>query len=641
MMGALVDYWYYTGDDQFVNLTSQGLLFQAGPNHDYMPKNQTLTEGNDDQGFWGLAVMSAAENNFPNPPEDEPQWLSLAQAVFNTQAARWDPDHCNGGLRWQIFSWNSGYDYKNSISQACFFALGARLALFTGNTSYSDWAEKTWDWMAGVEFIDENWYVYDGATIGKNCTDIVPYQFSYNAGGMILGAAAMYNLTEDKVWKDRLDNLIEGAKVFFTGPDKNIMTEVACEGVSRCNLDQQSFKAYLSRWLAATTKWAPDTHTVITPLLQASAVAAAKQCVGGKNGRMCGLQWNKDKYDGSTGVGQQMAAMEVTLACMVDARGAPLTADSGGTSKGDPGGGGDDIGRTTIPTPTYDTITAGDRAGAAILTALALGCLVSAVTWMMLDETSDKKPMDQLKGGIKGFQSTATAQIAAFAAGGGVMAVLGRKGDHVDYKEKGRAMQESDLSSHGSFENHGIKAPPPMATRDENPRHTRRLSNMPIGWPHNPSLRGSVLIEPSSRAQSVQDSPLDSAAGPWGEIRRPQSMRDSPAGSIMESINERPPLPQPLVKNSSGDSASDKSQESRPQSADSGMETASEGLGSRPQSMPSPPADPFLGTPTSSNGEFQPSESAQTTTQHDGTNDNGDSEEGALTKYIMSGRKQG
>lgn len=64
-----------------------------------------------------MSAMTAAENNFPNPPEDEPQWLALAQAVFNTQA---DPirhdSTCNGGLRWQIPLSNNGYDYKNSES---------------------------------------------------------------------------------------------------------------------------------------------------------------------------------------------------------------------------------------------------------------------------------------------------------------------------------------------------------------------------------------------------------------------------------------------------------------------------------------------------------------------------------------------
>lgn len=62
-----------------------------------------------------MSAMTAAENNFPDPPADKPQWLALAQAVFNTQA---DPSRhdstCNGGLRWQIPLSNNGYDYKNS-----------------------------------------------------------------------------------------------------------------------------------------------------------------------------------------------------------------------------------------------------------------------------------------------------------------------------------------------------------------------------------------------------------------------------------------------------------------------------------------------------------------------------------------------
>ena len=102
-MGTLIDYWYYTGDDSWNDDTMEGLLFQVGDKADYMPRNQTKTEGNDDQGFWGLAAMTAAEYKFPDPPDDKPQWLALAQAVFNTQAARWDTEHCGGGLRWQIF----------------------------------------------------------------------------------------------------------------------------------------------------------------------------------------------------------------------------------------------------------------------------------------------------------------------------------------------------------------------------------------------------------------------------------------------------------------------------------------------------------------------------------------------------------
>lgn len=492
MMGTLIEYWHYTKDDEYVNVTKQALLFQVGEYDDYMPINQTRTEGNDDQGFWGLAVMAAAEYNFPHPKEDEPQWLALAQAVFNTQAARWDTEHCGGGLRWQIFQWNTGYNYKNSISQACFFALGARLALFTGNKTYADWADKTWDWMEKVEFInkDKNWAVYDGAHIETGCTNIVPYQFSYNVGGFILGAAAMYNYTESAEWKYRLDNLIEGVKVFFTGPDKDIMAEVACEPVKLCNLDQQSFKAYLSRWLAVTTQWAPHTADIIRPLLRTSAVAAAKQCVGGDNGHMCGMIWTNNKYDGSTGVGQQMAALEITLSCIVGKRPAPFTADTGGTSKGDAGAGSEDIGRTE-PNRNWKTITAGDRAGAAILTALVIGLLVFGIGWLMVDEKSEKSAMDQFNGSY----ASTMATIAAFAGSGAVAAALHRK-DAAVVREKAVG---ADSTSERSDEKEIDDLPPVVIgnVRNQEPSlQHRRVSSMPIGWPHNPSMRGSVMYDP-------------------------------------------------------------------------------------------------------------------------------------------------
>ncbi|EHK99713.1 putative mannan endo-1,6-alpha-mannosidase [Glarea lozoyensis 74030] len=44
------------------------LLSQVGEDSDFMPTNQTKTEGNDDQGFWGMAAMSAAEMKFDDPP---------------------------------------------------------------------------------------------------------------------------------------------------------------------------------------------------------------------------------------------------------------------------------------------------------------------------------------------------------------------------------------------------------------------------------------------------------------------------------------------------------------------------------------------------------------------------------------------
>jgi mannan endo-1,6-alpha-mannosidase len=89
--------------------------------------------------------MSALEYGFPDPPSGAASYLSVAEAAFNTQAARWDTAGCNGGLRWQIFAQNKGYDYMNTISNGAFFQLAARLARYTGNQTYIDWAEKVWD----------------------------------------------------------------------------------------------------------------------------------------------------------------------------------------------------------------------------------------------------------------------------------------------------------------------------------------------------------------------------------------------------------------------------------------------------------------------------------------------------------------
>lgn len=45
--------------------------------------------GNDDQSSWGLAAMTAAERSFPAISAIG-SYLTLAQNVFDTQAARWD-----------------------------------------------------------------------------------------------------------------------------------------------------------------------------------------------------------------------------------------------------------------------------------------------------------------------------------------------------------------------------------------------------------------------------------------------------------------------------------------------------------------------------------------------------------------------
>lgn len=194
MWGTLIDYWFYTGDTRYNDEARRSLIFQAeAPSNSYMPRNWTASLGNDDQGFWGMAAMLAAETNFQNPSETEPQWLALAQAVFNTQARRWDPATCNGGLHWQIPPTNGGYNYKNTIAQATFLNIAARLARYTNNATFAEWVDKAWDWTEGVGYITKDYNILDGAHEEENCTDLNGVQFSANAAVIIHGAAIMYN----------------------------------------------------------------------------------------------------------------------------------------------------------------------------------------------------------------------------------------------------------------------------------------------------------------------------------------------------------------------------------------------------------------------------------------------------------------
>ncbi|KAM3505306.1 hypothetical protein MY10362_003009 [Beauveria mimosiformis] len=364
MMGTYIDYWHLTGDTSYNDVVMQGILHQVGENQDFMPRNHTASLGNDDQGFWGMTAMLAAENKFPDPPRDKPQWLALAQAVWATQA---DPSrhdsYCNG-----------------AIANGCFFNIGSRLARYTKNETYAKFADETWDWLWGVGYIDhKSWLVYDGGRVQHNCTDINKATFSYNAAIMTQGAAFMYNYK----WGDRVDNLVDSMiKNFFK---EGAAYEVPCESTpGTCTADMLTFKGYVHRWLSVVTQIVPHTADKILPVLEKSAQAAAKQCTGRETGRTCGFYWSGGKFvdpgvDKTTGAGEYMSALAAVSSLLIKDANPPTTNDTGGTSKGSPNGGfaGGDNGQSP-PRP----ITTADKAGAGFLTlTLAFGA-IGTFFWM-------------------------------------------------------------------------------------------------------------------------------------------------------------------------------------------------------------------------------------------------------------------
>ena len=165
------------------------------------------------------------------------------------------------------------------------------------------------------------------------------------------------------------------------------MVEVACEPQGTCNNDQPSFKAYLARWMAATTQIAPFTENFIMQKLRASATGAAGQCSGPpRAGTTCGRKWYEGSWDNNQGVGEQMSALSVIQANLIQKVNPPVSLVSGGSSKSNPSAGTAPVG--THPdgaTVTTRLITVGDKAGAGILTAITLISLLGCIVWICID----------------------------------------------------------------------------------------------------------------------------------------------------------------------------------------------------------------------------------------------------------------
>lgn len=141
--------------------------------------------------------------------------------------------------------------------------------MYTGNSTFTEWADRTWDWTSSIGMISPTYSIYDGSDDALNCRELNHIQWSYNAGVYLNAAATMWNITADGPdagkWRERTQGMLDGIqRTFFNG---TIMIEAACEMSWNCNIDQQTFKAYLSRWMAASVKVAPWTHDIVMPLL--------------------------------------------------------------------------------------------------------------------------------------------------------------------------------------------------------------------------------------------------------------------------------------------------------------------------------------------------------------------------------------
>ncbi|KAI1417035.1 glycoside hydrolase family 76 protein [Hypoxylon sp. FL1857] len=381
LWNTMLNYRNHTGETKYDEVISQGLVWQIGPNADYLSPNWTATEGNDDQGIWALSAIAAEEFQFQEPGQDNTSWLTIARNVFDEQQnedRRVDDGACEGALRWQIYMFNQGYDYVNSASNAEYFNLAAQLARLTGNKTYEDAAGDTFELLENIGLVNKEYDVYDGTHV-SNCGDINKAQFSSNAALLLQGAAYMYNHTGgDDDWKERVDGLVSRTlEVFFPN---GVAFEIACEKQGACNSDMYFYKSILHRGLGSTMELAPYTTAKILPVLKSSAKSAAAQCTGGDNGRLCGFHWSTGKFDGKTGPAQQMGVLEA-LVSLLPAQSAAAGNSSSSTTTGSGSGSNSGSGSGTAQGSTSSNVPDGNMGARA---GVSLGAVMGALLGSLL-----------------------------------------------------------------------------------------------------------------------------------------------------------------------------------------------------------------------------------------------------------------
>ncbi|KAJ5113012.1 Mannan endo-1-6-alpha-mannosidase DCW1 [Penicillium angulare] len=387
LLMALLNYWHFTGDDYYNEELRIALQWQGGDKGDYMPTNYSSFLGNDDQMFWGLAAITAAEFKLPNLDTGY-SWLSLAQGTFNTQKARWDTSMCGGGLRWQIWAYEgSGYYLMNAISNGGFFQLAARLYRYTNNTDYYDWAKKSWDWSTSVPLVNNKTWSIDDSTNGQeSCANGDSTRWSYNYGSYMGGCAYMYAQTQDEYWLECVKGLMGSLfDLFFTAKNDYIIEDYVCEPTAQCNNNEVLFKGLVVTWLAETALLIPSLYDEILAKLQSTAAGAAKSCTGNNN-NTCGVAWYKQEWDGLQGMEEQISASSAFSVLMLKWMNgtdgaAPVTSTTGGNSTGNVHAGEDD---STSSSTNASPITTGDKAGAGILTAVLVSGMVGMAIFMLL-----------------------------------------------------------------------------------------------------------------------------------------------------------------------------------------------------------------------------------------------------------------
>jgi predicted alpha-1,6-mannanase (GH76 family) len=240
---AIIDKESYRSD----GVNSKFVADAISHSEHYSGQGYIVNEYNDDQGWWGLAMIRAYELL------KNSHYLDLAEAIWNDMDKYWS-SVCSGGIYWKKDT--SPSSYKASIANELYLALGAKLHLHRygtqGSSKFLTRSEDTVAWFLNTNDLIDQGVVRDG--VNPPSCSLNNAQWTYNSGVIVGGLISLFEVTGKQDYLTLAENIAFSAMKHFQLNDAShgngkVLIEVNCETNpdQDCGADGVQFKGVYVR----------------------------------------------------------------------------------------------------------------------------------------------------------------------------------------------------------------------------------------------------------------------------------------------------------------------------------------------------------------------------------------------------------